>query len=485
MAILFFESFNVQNTDQSIYLDPLYWSKPFNVNYPETSYLRNSNNINVIENGTHGSLKISGYRLDSSPLQQPTPLQLSGISELDTSSKIYLSFRINGLAHNDKYNNTFPYAYKLLTLCNGDSESLRFDIVRTSGTTIQGGTAQWLYADIGLGISIKQSGNEIGLFDLRIGDIPSYGILDTANYAGGYRRGVYAPNALVRNTGYNYYYNRAYTRFTHLEFEIDKISNTVKIKVEGFDVYNKLTGPSYNYAASGANIDNINNLKFYNRGISANGSISTYYPNDSDDADYSIWNGLNNGAIGLDDLVICNNSGYAPNNWVGPKSRIYHLTRAAGYFATMTNIEGWTRIGGYGAIDSRDGDTSYLTSDISGSISAVGFGDNLILEQSLFPNYIQNGIGGIKIFNDVRKTYLDSDFINIYGTGSVSDSGSYINIGSQYTVSKTIYDLQNSFIFYNPETNIPWTSGTFFAQNPYPYYPGHYYTSGSFGVKKL
>lgn len=468
MAILFFEGFNIRNTDLTPYLDPNYWSRPFDLNYPKLEYTQDSSNTEVHRYGTHGHLKISGYRLDFAPPEVATPLQLSGVSGLN-SDKLYLSFRVQGLTHNDMYNNSFPFAAKFLTFCDGDTETLTFDVVRTSGLSIQGGSSQWAHANSGIGISVKQSGNEIGLFDLRIGDMPNYSINDSLRTWLGQS---YIPLMINPWTSFDgWWQTLLQLRYIHLEFLINKNNNTINIKLDGFDILNRLTNPvSYSPDASGQTIGNIDNIKFYNRGVSNNGSIGGSYA-------------AGGGVISLDDMAICNNSGNSPNIWMGPKTRIYLLHRGVGYLGTMADKDEWTRINGGGAIDSRDGDSSYLTADTSGLISSVRFHRDDMFGSA--PLYFSNGIGGIRIFNDVRKTFLDSSFVNVYGTGNLTNSNNFKEIGSNYIVTKNNYDIHNSFIFNNPETNTPWTSGTFLRLQDYPYYPGYYYTSGSFGVKKL
>lgn len=466
MATLFFEGFNIQNTDTTPYLDPIYWSRPFDPNLPRLQFTSFSTNTDTILEATNGGLRISGYFLDTNPIQQPTFIQLSGISGLN-SDQIYISFRVAGLTHNDIFNNSFPFTCKLFTLCNGDSESLVFDTVRTSGVSIQGGT-QWKHANSGIGISVKQSGSELGLFDLRIGDLANYAITDARID----ELGSNGPLGIVNNL------SNVQTRFIHLEFLIDRTNNRVNCKLEGFDILNRLTNFPYNPHASGLNnFDLIDNIKFYNRGItSTNGGSLTN----------SFW-GFNNGAITIDDLAICNNSGNSPNMWMGPKTRIYLLRNNlyAGENSNWTLKQDWTLgAGSYtSALDTRDGDASYIFSETSGHISASPLttpGSELFSPSS----YFSNGIGGIRLFNDVRKTFLDSNFVNVYATGTgVMNNSSYVEIGPTYTVQNSTYDIKNSFIFNNPITNTPWTSGTFLKIGVNS--STNYQTSGYFGIKKL
>lgn len=461
MATLFFEGFNLQNTDNTPYLDNRYWTRPIDPNTPKVAYELYGQNIDTTVDGTQGALRISGYRLDSNPPQQPTFVQLSGVSGLN-SNQIYLSFRVEGLGHNDLFNNSFPFACKLFTLCNGDSESLVFETVRTSGASIQGGS-QWYHANSGLGISVKQSGNQIGLFDLRLGDISSYNILDPRVYT----FSQYANASLTTVTSFNS------PRLMHLEFLIDRVTQIVNFKLDGFDVLNRLIFP-YNTNASGNYaFDTIDNIKFYNRGIVTASENNSNY-------------GTNNGVLTIDDLAICNNSGNNPNTWMGPKTRIWLLSDNLYFGSNVVNKQDWSiGAGSYStAIDSSNGDNSYIFSDTSGSISAAPLKTNgSEMFSSNFPNYFNNGIGGIRLYNDVRKTFLDSNFVNVYATGTgLANNNVYSEIGPSYTVQNSTYNIKNSFIFNNPATNTPWTSGTFFIFNNGI---SSLQTSGYFGIKKL
>lgn len=466
MATLFFEGFNLQNTDTTPYLDNSYWTRPIDPNTPSVSYTLYTQNEDTTRYGTQGALRISGYRLDTNPPQQPTFIQLSGVSGLN-SNQVYLSFRVEGLAHNDLFGNSFPYACKLFTLCSGDNENLIFEIVRTSGASIQGGSTQWYHPNSGLGISVKQSGSQIGLFDLRLGDIPNYGLVDSRLYI--FTQYPNASLTIARNQ------ISSENRLVHLEFLIDRTAQKINCKLEGFDILNRLTSFPYNQDASGIYaFGDVDNIKFYNRGISANTQTIQNY-------------GLNTGALTIDDLAICNNSGNNPNIWMGPKTRVWLLSDNLYSLNSVINTkQDWT-IGAANystAIDTRDGDTSYIFSDISGSIAAAPLrtaGSEMV--STSFPLYFSNGVGGIRLYNDVRKTFLDSNFINVYATGTgLSNSNVYSEIGPSYLVNKTSYDIKNSFIFDNPATNAPWTSGSFFIYNNSTTF---YQTSGYFGIKKL
>lgn len=469
MATLFFEGFNISNTDSSPYLDDRYWTRPINPFYPPLFYNTATPDSDIAYTSTQGVLGISGYFLNTNPIQSPTPLQLSGIPNLD-SDKLYISFRIKGLSYNDMVNNTFPYTAKLLTLCDADNETLNIEVVKTTGTSIQGGS--WLYPDEGIGLSIKQSGNEIGLFDLRIDGLTRYDMSPPNSFSSV----IPSTKSMQIRTARN-----DQTRFIHLEFLLDRTTNNISLRLEGSDIFNKLTSYPYSNYASGQNIGTINNLKFYSRGI-ANNTTTNWWDNNETYGTQTY--------IKIDDLVICNNSGYDPKIWIGPKTRIFHLQNEPDLNPFIKHDwlppKGqWHEEGG--TLYSRDGDSSFKYSDISGSILSFEITNNRIMNPGSYSNYIQNGIGGIRLFNDVKKTFLDSDFVNVVATGDPTVVNNYIEVGDKYTVTETNYGIKNSFIINNPFTSMPWTSGTFFKERGEFNNGGvvRNYTSGIFGIKKL
>jgi hypothetical protein len=469
MSTLFFEGFNIKNSDDSAYLDPSYWSRPFDPLLPKIGWQFGTDfgfgyvDANPRYTATEGTIRISGYRIDTPVPEIATPLQLSGISGLD-SDQLYISFRVAGLSHAPT-NTSFPHSNKFLSLCDGDNTSLAFEVVRTSGATIQGGS--WSTPlNSGMGISVKQSGVQIGLFDLRVDGIALY---DMGDFFG------FENAAFVISTRNG---SRA-NAFMHLEFCINRANNTIALRLDGLDVYNRLIYP-YVSQVSGNLIGSINNLKFYGRAIIGR-MIGQPQLN------YLESYGMNTGALQIDDLVIVNNSGDTPRIWVGPSARIYHLN----YPINNQNFfvkNDWD-VGGdnnyFNALLNRDGDNSYLYSDTSGEISSVFLHNNNDLlrhDNGNFTTFIRDGIGGIRLFNDVRKISLDSEFINVYATGSnVNLSSSYVDAGEKYTLTNSNYIIKNSFIFKDPTTSEPWTSGTFFRR----YNSSSNVTSGVFGIKKL
>lgn len=476
MSLLFFEGFNIQNTDQTPYLDPRYWSRPY-IDVPFLEFKNANGNLypdNMVHiHGTDGSLRVSGHKLDVSPPQPPLPLQLSGVSGLD-SDHLYISFRISNLGHEPTIVSSYPYQTKFLTFNSGVKELLSFDVVRTTGLSVQGGT--WQYQDQGLGISVKQTGIgtsmvQIGLFDLRVFGINDYYIINDND-------GSNNGSTSIKRVNGNIYV----PRFVHLEFYLNRLTNSIRMKIEGFDVANKLGPLPLKYAASGKPFGIFDNIKFYSKGTipSEQGSVSNEY-----------------GAIILDDLAICNNSGDTPNVWMGPNTRVMNLSTAT----YSPGLNDWSNSVGSTStrLDTNDGDNSYIFSDISGNIYSNQLrSSSLYLYNSADPEQARlsilkdtDKIGGIRVFNSVRKAFLDSDFVNIYGTGyfdelnnevKYDDTNSYVNIGEHYQVDHTDYIIRNSFVLRDPTKNDVWSTGDMLYFNVDH---GAIATTGYVGVKKL
>jgi hypothetical protein len=481
MALLFFEGFNVKNTDNTPYLDPRYWTieeeTPAITYYPESEYVTTHPDNGAIEYGTYRSLVISGYRLDTIPAQYPVPIQLSGVSGLD-SDQIYISFRVANLGHSHTYGLSYPYTTKFLTLCSGNKELLSFDVVKTTGLSIQGGT--WTPSNQGLGISVKQTGSnnsmtQIGLFDFRVQGLPKYSIYNFSSSSNDFMPTM-IEYYYVTNQGYDSHNKR----FLHIELFVNTAEQKVRMKIDGFDVLNRATRAPYGPTASGSKpFGSFDNIKFYHKGI-----IGTAYTNSN--IDY--------GNLIIDDLAICNNSGEIPNTWMGPNTRIIHLNSIAN--PSNTGLTDWEGNAGSNTsrLDTNDGDTSYISSQTTGQIYSQRMRFTQINDITDYFGPSDN-IGGLRMFNSVRKTFLDSDFVNVYSSGEGldysqngtldgSDPAKYYEIGDTYQIDHTNYFIRNSFVLKNPITNLPWDTGVFFTQLEGEN-AGIVKTSGYFGVKKL
>ena len=455
MSTLFFEGFNINNNDNTKYLDNKYWSKPY-VTDPVTPVISfNSNDTQIASNltsrFTSSILAISGARTFTSPAQFQTPLQLSGIADFSNSSGVFFSFRSAGLTHAPTSSSTFPHAQKLIAICKGDNEEIIIEAVLTTG---QPPIPGWVASTGGLGFRIKQSGSIIGLFDTRVNGISGYTIQRSDP-----------------NLGFQQSSTDGFVRAVHHEFFFNISGNQISMRIEGIDNVDSITNQSY-VSISQFTFDNI---KFYNRLANAtmidNNFKSSIFP----------FNAVSDigGYIYYDDIVLCNTTGESPKSWMGEQCRVLPYAINDRVFAGFSQFgvaiwvnntvlsSGWSRsradFDQFPVLDSRDGDNTYISSSSSGTIFSV-----LPYASTSFP---LRDIGGIKMHNEARKTQLDSFFTNVYGTGSGTPSGSYVNLGENYFVNLTRYDMFTSFAFLNPITNQQWTSGQI--------------SSGVFGFKKL
>lgn len=480
MSTLFFEGFNIPNNNLDIYLDPKYWSKSLGT-APATSYLIERMNTdktdqisfgdqtpNLSSDNTFGYVCMSGAKSFTNPPESPTYLQLSGISGLPTSSGLYIGMRVIGF--NYDVTQAFPYAHKLITFCSGQNETLSIEAVCISGESSYAPDWSSSYSSTsGLGLRIVQGGVNKALYDLRMPTIQDWDIRRPEN-SNDYSFGIVRAGVAI-----------AETRFMHLEFYIQNTG--LELRIEGIETKDTYTGSSGLISISSGSIDNI---KLYNRRI--NNSMLTYAPNGSR-FNINVGRGECGGIIGYDDLSIIIESGSAPNYWVGETCRIIPLQ-----FNNSNIPYGWpvnnlaSRILNTGWIeypfnytnnilDIRDADNKYISASDSGSIYSMR-----PMRQQTIDSYMQKDIGGLRIFNEARKVFLNTSFINVYGTGAGTGVANYYEIGTPYNLTSTNYQIFNSFIMFNPVTNTPWVSGDIFQT--YPGY-GAFGPSGIFGVKKL
>jgi len=331
-----------------------------------------------------------------------------------------------------------------------------------------------------LGISVKQTGSnnsmtQIGLFDFRVQGLPKYSIYNFSSSSNDFMPTM-IEYYYVTNQGYDSHNKR----FLHIELFVNTAEQKVRMKIDGFDVLNRATRAPYGPTASGSKpFGSFDNIKFYHKGI-----IGTAYTNSN--IDY--------GNLIIDDLAICNNSGEIPNTWMGPNTRIIHLNSIAN--PSNTGLTDWEGNAGSNTsrLDTNDGDTSYISSQTTGQIYSQRMRFTQINDITDYFGPSDN-IGGLRMFNSVRKTFLDSDFVNVYSSGEGldysqngtldgSDPAKYYEIGDTYQIDHTNYFIRNSFVLKNPITNLPWDTGVFFTQLEGEN-AGIVKTSGYFGVKKL
>lgn len=485
MSTLFFEGFNISNVNRDIYLDPKYWTKsldpaPFTQsNSGIQSTFLSSQSVEpptLSSLNTYGYISISGAKNFTNPPQFQTHIQLSGISGINTSSGIYISFRVLGLNHNVVTTTSFPHAQKIISFDNGDTEYLTIEAIQVTGASAYAPNWNSQYSNnTGLALRVVQNSNNKVLYDLRIPGISDYDIVNPANSLAFFSE---SPNlysfGISRSTA------QTQSRFVHFEFYIKNTG--LELRVEGVETKDTYSGSVGLMPIDSGNIDNI---KFYNRNINTN--MFEFFLLGNQPTSNIYW-GESAGNICYDDICIVSEDDTAPNYWVGETCRIVPLIFNAslnetdyGRFGLPVSLrnEGWNVVSPdlNSHLMSRDGDNSFISSSESGNIYSVR-----PRRPDLTIPYMQKDIGGIRMFNEARKVFLNTSFINVYGTGVGTSSSDFFEIGDKYDLSSTNYDIYSSFAMKNPATNNVWTSGDIFGTYINVY---SFVSSGIFGVKKL
>jgi len=474
MSTLFFEGFNISNNNRDVYLDPKYWTKSLE-SFPATRSL--SGLLSTITDqyagtplhysNTYGYLSISGAKNFTNPPESQTHIQLSGISGINTSSGLYLSFRVLGLNHNDPLTTAFPHAQKIISFSSGDTEYLTIEAIRVTGESSYSPNWNSAYSNnTGIALRIIQNNVNKALYDLRIPGIKDYDIASPVNSL------FNPPNTNPYSFGI-YATDQSYTRFVHLEFYIKNTG--LELRIEGLETKDTYSGNTGLIQIDSGNIDNI---KFYNRNI--NSSMLEYFPPGNPSIINMYW-GECAGTISYDDISIVLEDNVSPNYWVGETCRIIPLSYSRNNpFSNITVVsENWNiePISAFQYLNTRDGDNTYIYTSESGKIYSFRPG-----RTESTSSFISKDIGGVRMFNEARKVFLNASFVNVYGTGTGSEASNYYEIGDRYNLSSTNYAIYSSFAMKNPVTNNPWTSGDIFStfsafQDFRP--------SGIFGFKKL
>lgn len=203
MSIVFFEGFNISNSDTKK-LDTNYWSIPEN---DITFGSGRTNNGAYIRSSPYASGMTANKRLDLTNF----------ISPLTNNNALGLGFYVTEIKQNES---------KLVSFHNGASEVLSINVITTSYNSTSS-----------IGLDVVQGGVSVGIYDFKSPVGYTYGLPDAFYVDGGWRLRV----------------NQA----TYLEFFIDsKNANLIRIRVNGLDMYNGSS--STNTTITGfSNIDKI------------------------------------------------------------------------------------------------------------------------------------------------------------------------------------------------------------------------------------
>lgn len=496
MSTLFFEGFNIINTNREMYLDSKYWSKQFSSD-PKILALFNTESTTSSDNflyqptassPTYGYIGLSGAKTFTNPPESQTYIQLSGVQGLPTSTGLYIGMRVLGLNYDPS--KPFPHAQKLISFCSGMNEHFVVEAICVTGESAYGSSWNSDHSlSTGIGLRIVQDNSNIAIYDLRIPDIVDleirHPIINTAMNPD-------VAESLIPNFSFGIVSRsspfRAQTRSLHLEFYIE--TTGLELKVEGIETKN-----SYNDSIGVQTIvsGTVDNIKFYNRNVTSD--MIAWPQQVGSNQNISYGRGECAGLMCYDDITIVSEDSVSPNYWVGETCRIIPLVFSNYNLYGWPNQDrrqnlGWTEFPGNpdnpytfpaSALDSRDGDNTIISASTSGNIFSIKpVRTTTLTENLLFGinyTFLQKDIGGIRLFNEVRKLYLNSSFVNVYGTNNGETLEDYYEIGDIYNVSNNNYKILSSFSMNNPVSNNPWTSGDIFGPNFGP--------QGIFGVKKL
>lgn len=399
-----------------------------------------------------GFLALTNRRInDNTDLDPIAYLQLSGFP-VTQGNRSYFGMRVLGIEtkHQDYWNNEYPlgrfgYAHPLVAFCSGNVTGLLVNVISITGN----GLLPLITEDpgnnnegkkISIGLEISQNNTITGVFDLNLSDtLSNYRI--TPIYCGINAITKVPPSdpckvLTIADTDSGWYNTSIVSRWTHFEFEIDHVSGTLKIKTEGTDTLvfdqNQPVREDWQISLpiSGFRFDNI---RFFNR------TYHTGLQSACADLPLTLWTPLRHysvyyakGALTLlDDITLVDSSGNVPNFFLGHDSKVIPLHPGIGSVNTLVDqpnfqdgIFAWSKFGNrsYRAtVASLDKDVTHLYSSSPGSINAIVYSNvnNSVVEDtdSLWRVSYNDGIGGLKVYNNARKSFLDTGFVNVIRTG--------------------------------------------------------------------
>jgi hypothetical protein len=419
-----------------------------------------------------GFLALSNIPINDTNFLAPiTYIQLSGFPQAQ-GTKTYFGARFLGLEtkHTDYDSRIdslrfdkpgrFDYRHPLLAFCSGNTTGLLISIIKATGNNLQLLENQKMT----MGLQVEQNGQILGVFDLNMNDTINQYHLSSVfhNYAGGATiddiGGKILTLGYIRKAPNMYNYRSdltfLFSRWNHLEFLINKDGENsyIAAKIEGVDVpvididdtnSDKETWPLEIPISGFA----YNNIRFFNR---------TYYkdliPLWLEPNFYVVNHGAyyTRGATTLiDDITLIDDVGQ-PGFWLGPTAKVLPLSPGI-----STNLDNngnisdrlleWTTNSSSQrrALKNFDGDIGVLETTVSGAISAVRFDNHNFGADSFsaWRTQFNDGIAGIKIYNNARKNFLDTQFANVFFTGISDNQATYTQL--LINTDRDIYDVTN------------------------------------------
>lgn len=409
------------------------------------------------------NIPINNSDFDLTPI---TYLQLSGFSPI-SGTKSFFGLRCLGIETKDsRYVDTeiaaqrFGARHPFVAFCSGNYTGLLLSFIKISGANLLNlkmdldSPTNFTGPKLSIGLEVLQNNSVNGIFDLNIGDTisnyritPPYCSFDGVN-------GIPINTAFdvltIADTSSNNFpsrpettmHQKVWSRWSHFEIGIDHINNNkfIQLKLEDVDVLVvnneeedrnlwEVTIP-----ISGFYYDNI---KIFNRTYN-----SGLYPcrSASEGIDDSvILNNnyyYNNGSLFLiDDVTLIDNTGVGPRFFLGKTSKVLPLNPGGPVVADDSdNIYDGPRQWNYtSTYPWRYGATTYrsnkaILATFDGNNSTIFTPTPSLININTYSNlwatggsprlpdfryYYNDAVGGLKIYNSVRKEFLDTTFSNI------------------------------------------------------------------------
>lgn len=385
-----------------------------------------------------GFLALHNLDITESSLLAPiTYLQISGFT-LPQSGQSFLSTRILGIetkdtnyADSDKAGR-FGVKHPLVAFCSGNTTGLILNIVKTTGNHISLVENERMT----IGLEVEQANGVSGTLDLNIAeDLNKYKLKSVFSSEVGYQSGDMGGRILTIDTDRDSASSSQYSpisRWCHFQFGIIETGTIpyIQVKLDDIDLLNIPADDSISNKdfwedkiyISGFDYDNI---RFFNR--TYNGSIEYLATQDTVIANRY----YERGAVTLiDDLILSDGSG-TPNNFLGSNAKVVPFTpgingNTANSGASPDGPLEWdTNSSSYRlALKNADGDTGKISASSPNAIAAIRYkNDNIDLgsndPDSAWRLDVEDAIGGIKVYTQAKKEFLDSSYEIIMATGDV------------------------------------------------------------------
>ena len=425
---------------------------------------------------------------DNNLLAPISYIQLSGFN-LPQSGESFLSCRMLGIEtkdenyHESDLNGRFGHRHPLVAFCSGNTTGLLVNVIKVTGNHI----AEIENKKMTIGLEIVQNEAVSGIFDMNVGNnINKFRIRSLYSREAGSRSGDIGGRILCfdANTSEivsDYYGNSGeispISRWTHLQFGIIQTGVSpyplLKIKLENIDLHAipeddtiPDEGSNWNDYISISGFD-FDNIRFFNR--TYNGSVSFgNHENAAINRYYML------GAVTLLDDVVLSDASGTPSTYLGSSARV--IPFSPGISGNINNsgvypdgLAQWSNnisntSGNRIAFKNLDGDIGRISSTTSGHITAVRYSNtNYTIPDSggsSFRFSLEDSIGGIKIYSQGKKEFLDTRYEVVIKTGVSEETNSYMSLGGVQNLTRTRYgDIYQFYQYNNPSNDQPWTTG--------------------------